>query len=51
MGQARHDPWPEFIDQVPAWMDVHDVPGVAVGIVHNGNSQWAGCGQTSVEHP
>lgn len=51
MHQARHDPWPELIDQVTAWMDAHDVPRAAVGILCDGHIQTAGFRQTSVENP
>ncbi len=51
MASTRQDPWPELIDRVPAWMASHEVPGAAVGIVHDGHVQVAGFGETSVENP
>jgi CubicO group peptidase (beta-lactamase class C family) len=43
--------WNQLCDYVTAQMKKRGVPGVAVGIFHNGEVQTAGFGVTNVDHP
>ncbi|MBN1658466.1 MAG: beta-lactamase family protein [Anaerolineae bacterium] len=47
----REEKWQRLCDLVEGEMVRHDVPGVAVGVLSDGQAQTRGWGVTSVEHP
>lgn len=49
----NHHPttWDRLGEYIQRLMQQHQVPGVAVGIVHQGQTATAGFGLTSIEHP
>jgi CubicO group peptidase (beta-lactamase class C family) len=51
MAGNSNDLWNRLGDYVTAQMEKRGVPGVAIGILHNGSMQTAGFGVTNVDHP
>ncbi|MEM7032213.1 MAG: serine hydrolase domain-containing protein [Chloroflexota bacterium] len=51
MSIINNETWDQFCDYIPQVLEENNMPGTAVGILHNGDRKMAGFGVTNVQHP